>query len=89
MGKPVYVFIQFTCLGRFFFAKPPTLLAICTFGYVCIELHKIVSIWLKIYLSHDPVQFFVSEVFVYFQKDALRKVVKGDSWNSYGNYDGL
>ena len=42
IGKTVYVFIQFTCLGRFFFAKPPTLLAICTFGYVCIELHKFV-----------------------------------------------
>ena len=43
----------------------------------------------EIYLSHDSVQFFVSEVFVYFQKDALRKVVKGDSWNSDGNNDGL
>ena len=31
-----------------------------------------------IYLSHDSVQFFVCEVLVYFQKDALmKKIVTG------------
>ena len=43
----------------------------------------------EIYLSHDSVQFFVCEVLVYFQKDALRKKLLRDFCNTNDHSEGM
>ena len=43
----------------------------------------------EIYLSHDPVQFFICEVLVYFQKDALMKKLLRDLCHTNDHDEGM